>query len=715
MKGIGWDPPTRVVVHGCAPTPLAHYLKALGLLRTIAEQADPDVRGWWADDRFCLASTLDAEGLLEFLLEAYAPTPLVAPWNGGSGFYPKDNQEALLALERSAAPRFAPYRAAIARARAILGRYGLREKPDEAVKPRVLRAMRNEGADLVVAWVDAAAVLTRAGPRYPPLLGTGGNDGRLEFSNNFMQQLLRLFDPVSGRPLPPARRWLEAALWGDPTGGLARAAVGQFFPGSAGGPNASTGFEGESLANPWDFVLMLEGAVLFAAAAHRRLAPGAREAPTAPFTARMTMVGHGSLAARDTEARAEIWMPLWARPTSLPEVQMVLREGRAHIGRRPAHNGLDFARACAALAVDRGIREFQRYGLVRRAGRSYLATPLGRVPVRRNPVGDLLSDVDGWMRQAEAVAASDKTPAAWVQAIRQVEAAAFAVARRGDARAVQQALVALAEAERVVGASPAGRQALPPIPALNAEWAVRANDGSRAYRLALALASLHHPVAGSFRTHWSPVTTSPSGSVTWLPEAGPMQTWHAGSVPDNLLDLLQRRVLAVRRAAHPVKPTTGWIGAAMADVAAWMALPALDGPVAALARGLSLVAVLREAPTQEPHGPEASWPMPRAYAVLALVCAPEEVLRPALGLPSDARVPLPERLVGLLRAGRVEDAAGVALRRLRSSGIAVPVNRLGVWGVDRTRLAAALVFPVGAPTVRAMAALLGVASPMRPR
>ena len=28
------------------------------------------------------------------------------------------------------------------------------------------------------------------GPKYPPLLGTGGIDGRLDFSNNFMQSVV---------------------------------------------------------------------------------------------------------------------------------------------------------------------------------------------------------------------------------------------------------------------------------------------------------------------------------------------------------------------------------------------------------------------------------------------------------------------------------------------------------------------------------------------
>ena len=75
---------------GCAPTPLAHYLKALGVLRLVAEQADATARGWWEGERYMLATTRGAEQLEDFFLHEYQPTPLVAPWNGGSGFYPKD-------------------------------------------------------------------------------------------------------------------------------------------------------------------------------------------------------------------------------------------------------------------------------------------------------------------------------------------------------------------------------------------------------------------------------------------------------------------------------------------------------------------------------------------------------------------------------------------------------------------------------------------------
>ena len=60
---------------GCGPTPLAHYLKALGILRLVAEQADSDVRGWWDGDHFRLATRLtreELEGVFPVGLSAYA-------------------------------------------------------------------------------------------------------------------------------------------------------------------------------------------------------------------------------------------------------------------------------------------------------------------------------------------------------------------------------------------------------------------------------------------------------------------------------------------------------------------------------------------------------------------------------------------------------------------------------------------------------------------
>ena len=68
-----------------------------------------------------------------------------------------------------------------------------------------------------------------------------------------------------------------------PANKLTSAAVGQYQPGSAGGANSSTGFASGNLVNPWDFVFMMEGSLLFTSRATRRLDPNALEPGQRPL------------------------------------------------------------------------------------------------------------------------------------------------------------------------------------------------------------------------------------------------------------------------------------------------------------------------------------------------------------------------------------------------------------------------------------------------
>jgi len=104
---------TRVILDGCTAEPLGSYLKSLAVLRLIAEQKDLNAKGWWEDGTFCIESALDKEGISRFFLEEYMPTPIVAPWNGGSGFYEGDNRTGLDAILKSTSPRFVLYRETI--------------------------------------------------------------------------------------------------------------------------------------------------------------------------------------------------------------------------------------------------------------------------------------------------------------------------------------------------------------------------------------------------------------------------------------------------------------------------------------------------------------------------------------------------------------------------------------------------------------------------
>ncbi len=58
----------EIQLPGCMTEPLGSYLKALGVLRLVAEQADPSAAGWWAGDTFMLRSRFDLEELEQFFL-----------------------------------------------------------------------------------------------------------------------------------------------------------------------------------------------------------------------------------------------------------------------------------------------------------------------------------------------------------------------------------------------------------------------------------------------------------------------------------------------------------------------------------------------------------------------------------------------------------------------------------------------------------------------
>ena len=308
---------------GCAPAPLAHYLKALGILRLVAEQADADARGWWDGDRFRLASKLTREELEAFFLHDYQPTPLVSPWNKGAGFF-SEKDPALLAIQESKSQRFSVLRSGISASRSQLDELSSADRDVRDIKAETkvrgrstadrnrIRASENYRkrlreaekrfkrlkADLIPSfrlnwrgahreWMDAAMVLGDNGtPKYPALLGTGGNDGRLDFTNNFMKRIGEVFDLDSddGHPLPVAPAWVQGALWNTPVPGiLSGKPVGQYLPGTAGGANNANGPDSDSLMNPMDFIMMLEGTIVFASSASRRFGSSESARASSPF------------------------------------------------------------------------------------------------------------------------------------------------------------------------------------------------------------------------------------------------------------------------------------------------------------------------------------------------------------------------------------------------------------------------------------------------
>jgi CRISPR-associated protein Csx17 len=690
----------EIVLAGCTPTPLASYLKALAVLRLVAEQSgDSDATGYWRDDVFVLRTVLDGDALLKFFLDRYAPTPLVAPWNGGSGFYPKDNRQAVDALACAQAARFETYRRAIDLARRVIGELGLSdESPKNEKKRWFLGVLRNRAEEGLLRWMDASVILSDGDPQYPPLLGTGGNDGRLDFTNNFMQRLMELFDFITGKPQDGTDDLLRVALFASPTASLAGCAIGQFAPGSAGGPNATVGFEGNARVNPWDFVLMLEGAVLFAASVVRRLESSSAAVLSAPFTARSRAATAGGAAGGDdAEARGEIWMPLWNKPFSLPELSTLFSEGRAALGTRPTQDGLGFARAVAKLGVERGLLEFQRYGFLMRSGKAFLATPLMRVPVRRNPQADLIDDLDQgeWLPRVQRFARNDKAPSAFRALAMQLEAALFAMIQRADQIAIERVLRLLGRIEAIATSSAKVREQIAPVPPLSPVWAFRVDDSSAEFRIAKALAGLllrgtrdGKPVWLGLRPHLAPVATSGRG---W-DESSHLLCWAPGPLERNLGALLHRRRLEAARLDAVGEVFASCAGAWLEDVSCFLEGSTDDRRIAELAHGFACIGRLE--PGSSKGGSKAA--LPSAYFLLKPFFTSEAMLRRLGWLPGDYSLRLPAEVPARLAADDVAAALRVAWQRLGVLGKKLPGRRppeIPRQG-DGPRLLAALSIPL---------------------
>lgn len=752
---------------GCAPAPLAHYLKALGILRLVSEQADREARGWWEGEKFKLATNLTPEELANFFVNSYQPTPLVSPWNRGSGFYSADDI-GLTPARHAKAERFNLLKEGIAAATAPLDditeadqavraikdetkitkddRARLRRDlgiPDDekakladpqklALKKRTAelfshkkalgetdeykkrlseaeRRFKRLKAELIpllrhtwrgphLEWLNAALVLDAEGKaRWPALLGTGGADGRLDFTNNFLQRLAEIFnlDSDQGYPGPQTDMWISSALWSTPMpGSQPGKAIGQYLPGSAGGANSTNGPDGDSLINPVDFILMMEGTLTFTAHATRRL--GAHEASraAAPFAVSAQGAGYASAADTDESARGEQWMPLWSQPVTYPELKRLFAEGRAQVGAKLAREPFDLARAVARLGTARGITSFQRFGYIERNGQSNLAVPIGRfhVPAQVSPRVACLDDLDVWLPRLRRESHDKHAPARLKQAERRLADALFAVAQHPDeAGRWQTVLLSLGEVEAIH--IHGGNLRAGPIPKLRPEWLEAAGLETVEMRLALSCAmqasslSREGIAVNPVRRHWLPRKNEETAAVM-----------HGRNGIDDAIALVERRLIEASQRGERRLPLVAARKASVhpADLADWIAGQVDPDRTLALAR--ALMALDGKAWATSPRffadgtgdGTGGTYP-DDAWLVVRLALLPWPL--------ADGRaIRVDPAIFRRLASGDAASAIDIALRRLRAAGVQTSVRAASV-PADTARLwAAALAFPINRNT-----------------
>lgn len=453
---------TQHVIPGVRRTSLSNQLAGLGLFRVLAEQADSRARCHFAGSSLAIDTTVD--NLAEWLVDSYVPTPVLSPWNEGSGFgdkdkAPKDALSSLLAVE---SPRLDPLRRAFAIV-SPLARAARDHGFSPGDKQDLIRELRSRCPDEMLPWLDAAVIALDNRLAFPPLLGSGGNDGRLDFSTNFHQRLLEVL-PTRDRVRDVSQALAEDWLRGRGTVPVSRAAVGQFDPGSAGTPNSSPFGAGDSLVNPWVYVLMIEGSMVFAAKPARRLAAQASAQPRAamPFMTFGSEHGMPTGSAAE-ESRGEVWFPWWTVPLSYASVQQLFADGRAVWRGRTAAQSSQMYLATAAHGIAPEISGLDRHALVKRNGLAFTAVLADEVRPATNAAVAIVREVEDW---PDLVARQPDTTAAVRDAARAFEAGRVELVRAPSEahrmRCVRTMLGAVTDLELAVARSGRTRTEIPP-------------------------------------------------------------------------------------------------------------------------------------------------------------------------------------------------------------------------------------------------------------
>lgn len=699
---------------------LAGYLGALGLFRAVSEQKDRNSTVWFEEGVPVLSvpSVDDISSLIDWVMTEWRPLPIASPWNRGSGFYgsstkgdctDKVKREGPEMIEATHDGRLSSYRTHLSLIREALDSYqDVQQGPAKERKTEFIRHLRARASDEAIRWIDAAYVLAPPGGEgggkdemaaCQPLLGTGGNDAKWDFVNNFMLTLCSLV-PFHGNLAVQEKdsaAKLEALLTGAAVADLTGGTTGFFDPSGVGGLNAGQGFEAKRPSNPWTLIWALEGAVLFGGAATRRLGSHGAADAAFPFQASPVAAGHGSTGRAELgNIRAEVWLPLWPEPVSLADVGSLFSEARVQVGRRRSVSGTDYARAAASLGVARGVEGMQRVGLVKRNGHNHFGISMGYFSVRSSSAVDLLRGVDGWIGQWERIVSTKEAPARFGTALSRYETAVLRLTLRPDAGRFTHVVAALGRLERELALVPPEKG--PRCLSLRGDGWVREVDWAQPeVRLAISLARLsptsdaRKPLRAyleGFDKPGAPLGKNPI--IAGAQRMGPTEL---------LVELLRRRLLETQ--ASRQRATGGWSVARLSDVSAWIngrlddsllldliwAFACVDED--ALVKGTRHMAIPSE---------EMPADLPRVWALIKSAFPPTGIDRDG----ETFLVPQDRRIIETWISGRQQESCEIATRRLRASGLnPLPLSESRV--ADRLsirRAVGALVVPMGPASMR---------------
>jgi CRISPR-associated protein Csx17 len=480
--------------------------------------------------------------------------------------------------------------------------------------------------------------------------------------------------------------------------------------------------------NPWDFILLMEGTLLWASATTRRQLV-TRQLASFPFFCRSSLGGADTLVTSEAEGspgsptRGELWCPLWDTPASIASLRALFSEGRLQLGERTCATALEFARAVARFGLERGVSAFTRFGLIERSGsgkqRTLLAVPLGRWAPRRLPHIELMDELDVFTDEVGVrLQHHENQPRRLLNGRARMERAVFNVASQplgGRDDLPQRLLHVLAETaalERELGVRRGSvkrkvgqrlmEQRISPVQPVSLRWIEATEDRSVEFRLAHAVASIaswgdsradnREPGVGPLRSNLLPLQYE-NGRWKW-DDHSRSAVWARGAgLFDNLAAVLRRRLVEASRVTGKGLPLWSSNGAAFGDLLALWRGGVDEERIEDLIHALALVDFgarqgdshrdERDASQDARSGDNggeyeaeigAAAALPRVYALLKL-CFIGGRLPPRPTVAGSARrngeeevPPHAPEILNLLLAGRLGEALDTAARKLRAKG-----------------------------------------------
>jgi CRISPR-associated protein Csx17 len=744
-------------LRGCTPEPLGNYLKGLGVFRLVAEQADPQARAWWKDgvlhilqNKWSPSESMSAEHqCLDWLLRDCHFTPLIAPWQKGTGYLPIGRREAggvaLSDLLNSDHPGAGDFRGAFRDFATSVGvslpndpsqwPEAMSQAGQEQADADLLRLLRNRirtGSSL--KWLDAVGMSASRSsdsdrsPSWFPILARGGGEASGKYIVNHQQRLrAALFGDQQ-----KSRYQLEAALFSENRIDAMQNKVlsAMYYPANVKNWNSTQNFlpEGERCVNPWDFILLLEGCLVWAMAATRRkgVTP---ERVSFPFYCRSSFGGSKTIGPKEVEGsensttKGELWCPTWEMPSTLPEIQRIFGEGRIQVGEKVCSRSLDFALAMAGLGTDRGIQAFHRYSLLERSGSgrqtTLLAVSNGCFVPHRTTSLSLLKDLQSFAESvATNLADNGQQPRRLMSARIEFENAWFeattsiVAGNQDSSGTLSELIVASGRLNRELGTSSTkpgvvkikrgertSERTINPAIDVRRNWFGIVDNTTRStvYRIARAIAGI---------TAWGAAAAVESIRANLLPVKRRGKTWdwddksrsavwsRGASLDANLAAVLRRRLIAAGRGFGDGLPLWSSYGAGFEDLLAYWNGELDEERLTDLLHGLALVDAgswtesevaerqRRDEPTPDLQTAavwfdaqgDAAFALPRIYHLLKLCFVGGRLPhRPAEGRtrPRTGDEPFPPSCLDvftLLQAERLCDAAQLAARRLRAKG-----------------------------------------------